>query len=128
LLTFRLELLLFKIGRFQVLDRLLKLHHVSVRALVYTLCLVQLTLQLLVFLFLHSQVRHDLIQLLLLVAFLVHLFKCIALAILDSLEQLDLFLQLPVLPLRVHEAILQIADRPILPLDVLGDFRAERRR
>ena len=58
----------------------------------------------------HSQLVHHTLHLLLGIAFLVHQLESVTLPVLNSLEELDLLLQISILPLRVNQLIFQISD------------------
>lgn len=107
------ELLLFDGVGLELFDRLLKAHHVRMGALVRFLSLRQLRSQLLVLLGLDTQLVHDLLHLLLRVAFLVHELECVPLPVLDPLEQLYFFLQLFVLSLQIDQLVLEVGNRPV---------------
>jgi len=69
-----------------------------------------LLLQLFVLVLLDSEVGHKLVDLSLSVTFLADLVQSVALSVLNSLQKLDLFLELFVLSCEIDELVFQICD------------------
>ena len=70
----------------------------------------------------HTQLVHHTLHLLLGIAFLIHQLESVTLSVLNSLEELDLFLQISILTLRVNQLIFQISDSSMRSCQVAWAF------